>query len=751
MTIRLPQITTFVQILEGKASGSLSGIWHAAVEDATLKIGLGEDHRQNTVFKFPTSFGTAGQFLAIGSGGEVEWSTPAGAGDVSGPSGSVDNAVARFDGATGKLLQNSNVFVTDGAGVGINISTPSGGITNTLHIADDHQTNVHYDDIANLIVENNDARVQIISEDLGSQASTIFLTNVPSSGDNKHWSIHAQGVSRQDRFDIAFQRTSAGPTTLDGTAYFTITTDGRTGIGTTSPDGTTKLHLASGSAGSVTANANAMLIVERSTTAYINILTPDANNSGILFGTPTSAQHGGILYFPTTNNMQFRLNSNLTWMEIVSPGDLRINLRDEREGGLRIIDNEASTSQFAHIYYSSGATPVDGQLKLYVDSTTPLMVLDDAQRVGIGIGAATPVSKLHVQDSKAGIVRIVNTAASATGQGAFIDLVHDDGAAISSGHRIGGIGFRSTYDTTNEATAGTIVAFADGTWTSTSYPTRIQLETTPAGSTVRSPRLTVDSTGFIGIGDTTPQVLLEILGSDSGTTSTDGICRMQNTSTTTGKTILNLNYSNDSTLGTTDYQIVFRANESLVGGIHSEVVYAPFTAAHYCSFPMNAKRGSFDVGSASFGALTGSQYVSGSPEIAPGMVVYSTGEMCFSSSLENALPKVNVATASADKRVFGVYAGYVTSEFLHCSGTEMYAYQGVGEGGILVTDQSGNIEAGDLLMSSDQYGHAVKQPDDIIRNYTIAKATEDIDFSSMVTSSVYGFKSQLLGCTYLCG
>jgi hypothetical protein len=45
---------------------------------------------------------------------------PAGAGDVDGPASSTDNAVARFDGTTGKLIQNSVVTISDtGAVTGV--------------------------------------------------------------------------------------------------------------------------------------------------------------------------------------------------------------------------------------------------------------------------------------------------------------------------------------------------------------------------------------------------------------------------------------------------------------------------------------------------------------------------------------------------------------------------------------------------------------------------------------------------------
>ena len=38
-------------------------------------------------------------------------------GDVFGPSSSTDNAIARYDGTTGKLIQNSKSFVQDGGAV----------------------------------------------------------------------------------------------------------------------------------------------------------------------------------------------------------------------------------------------------------------------------------------------------------------------------------------------------------------------------------------------------------------------------------------------------------------------------------------------------------------------------------------------------------------------------------------------------------------------------------------------------------
>jgi len=45
--------------------------------------------------------------------GDGAWATPAGAGDVSGPASATDNAIARFDLTTGKIIQNSLVTIAD--------------------------------------------------------------------------------------------------------------------------------------------------------------------------------------------------------------------------------------------------------------------------------------------------------------------------------------------------------------------------------------------------------------------------------------------------------------------------------------------------------------------------------------------------------------------------------------------------------------------------------------------------------------
>ena len=58
------------------------------------------------------------------------------------------------------------------------------------------------------------------------------------------------------------------------------------------------------------------------------------------------------------------------------------------------------------------------------------------------------------------------------------------------------------------------------------------------------------------------------------------------------------------------------------------------------------------------------------------------------------------------------------------------AINALGEGQINVCGEGGNIEAGDLIVASNMRGKGMKQADDIIRGYTVAKARESVTFTS---------------------
>jgi hypothetical protein len=162
----------------------------------------------------------------------------------------------------------------------------------------------------------------------------------------------------------------------------------------------------------------------------------------------------------------------------------------------------------------------------------------------------------------------------------------------------------------------------------------------------------------------------------------------------------------------------------------------------------------------SFTGKHASVIASGSYKI--GMIVESTGEIWIrnTKTISTALPKVQSTSAEKSKTVYGVvsslsssYEGYVTVGGLQAN--EMHiAVNSIGEGLILVTDRNGEVQNGDYIVSSEIPGYGMKQDDDILRSSTVAKCTEEIDWTTVtgsVTHNEQSYKAYLSACTYHCG
>ena len=68
---------------------------------------------------FPMTDGLPGQVITTNGKGQLYF-TSSGTGDVVGPGSSTDNAIARYDGTTGKLVQNSSAILSDAGSLSIN-------------------------------------------------------------------------------------------------------------------------------------------------------------------------------------------------------------------------------------------------------------------------------------------------------------------------------------------------------------------------------------------------------------------------------------------------------------------------------------------------------------------------------------------------------------------------------------------------------------------------------------------------------
>jgi hypothetical protein len=121
-------------------------------------------------------------------------------------------------------------------------------------------------------------------------------------------------------------------------------------------------------------------------------------------------------------------------------------------------------------------------------------------------------------------------------------------------------------------------------------------------------------------------------------------------------------------------------------------------------------------------------------------------------TIEDAIPIVQLCKVRKDKRVYGVLG----SPTRNTNNKARLIVNSVGEGSICVCNSNGNIENGDYIQSSDVLGYGEKQDDDILHNYSVAKAVMDCTFE--LDSPYYqcyelasGVRVALIACTYHCG
>ena len=140
-----------------------------------------------------------------------------------------------------------------------------------------------------------------------------------------------------------------------------------------------------------------------------------------------------------------------------------------------------------------------------------------------------------------------------------------------------------------------------------------------------------------------------------------------------------------------------------------------------------------------------------SPEIGD---ILCDSKVIFKIDVSNTVTEVAPSSKSADKSAVGVYSGSGSEQsILDISKKTWYNLtqkfnvihiNSVGEGMINVCGQNGDLEIGDLITTSHILGKGMKQSDDIIRNYTVAKVRENVKFDSPE-------QVKMVACIYMCG
>src|SRR6266487_270273 len=204
-----------------------------------------------------------------------------------------------------------------------------------------------------------------------------------------------------------------------------LTPTGQLGIGTSAPEG--NLHIFRGSAGTVTANPNAPLVVENSTDNFINLLTPSNKSSAILFGNPLLAEDGGIIYNNPTTVRGFQFNtSNITRMVLTNSGSLGVGITNPKgplhvfsgisgitplpssiiteSGSNNFISLLAPSSKETGILFATGTNNQDGAI-VFNNGTVPhgmqfntasITRMTLSSKGFLGLGTSAPASELHI-------------------------------------------------------------------------------------------------------------------------------------------------------------------------------------------------------------------------------------------------------------------------------------------------------------------------------------------------------------------
>lgn len=126
------------------------------------------------------------------------------------------------------------------------------------------------------------------------------------------------------------------------------------------------MHIYNGSAGNLSAIAASELVLEDNSSSYLTILTPDSSQRGVIFGSASDNNHGGI-YYANTSGLSFRTNGNQTRMVVTDTGRVGIGTTNTQGFTLAVSGSAAkigggSWSIFSDARLKKNVAALDGTL-----------------------------------------------------------------------------------------------------------------------------------------------------------------------------------------------------------------------------------------------------------------------------------------------------------------------------------------------------------------------------------------------------
>jgi len=266
-------------------------------------------------YKYPTAIGSVNDVLAISSTAPnvLSWATKAG--DVTGPGSATDNAIARFDLTTGKIIQNSGVIIDDSDNVTgvaeftsagtasindsanfattINTGTSTGAVTigssNAGAIGVQSGTSVGLTGVTNINVSANNATN--INTGTSTGAVTIGSSNAGAIAVESGTSVGLTGVtsinaSANNATNIN-TGTSTGAVSIGNSAAGAIAVESGTSVGLT---GVTNINASANNATNInTGTSTGAVIIGNSVAGQITIRSGAGSNLVLTGGATASA------------------------------------------------------------------------------------------------------------------------------------------------------------------------------------------------------------------------------------------------------------------------------------------------------------------------------------------------------------------------------------------------------------------------------------------------------------------------------
>ena len=346
-----------------------------------------------------------------------------------------------------------------------------------------------------LVRNSNDSNSPTIN--IGKSRGTSVGSNTVVQDDDGLGSIYFRGADGTDLTTIGAAIEAAvdgtpGSNDLPGRLVFSTTADGassttermridnagRVGIGTSSINGNAKVHICQDSTptgGDINLNA-AGLVVDNS-----------AGNTGLTFKTPNTAISRVCFGDPEDNNVgQIHYSHSNNALAITTAGEERMRID------------------------SSGRLLIGTDTARSLNGDTQLLQVEDDDGSGTGRIA-------------------IGTNNNDNSTGAGIYLFRSRGGTLGSntivqdGDDLGSIYFHGADGTDADSRAAQIRCEVDGTPGTNDMPGRLVLSTTADGGSSPTERMRIDSSGRIGIGNSSPSSTVNI-GGDAITTVVPTVC-----------------------------------------------------------------------------------------------------------------------------------------------------------------------------------------------------------------------------------